>query len=458
MPNYGNLFQRIKGSEWIAPPIGLAYLAAVLEKEGHEVEIFDMQIEDRIFSNVLSKFNPDIVGVSSATPLFNRSVDILKEVKRFNPNILTVIGGPHPTALPSQTAAESCIDVVIFGEGETALCELVKNLKKNKLDEIKGIAYKINGRVVVNEPRKPIDDLDSLPFPAYHLLKLKKYRHPLMKTNAVISILTSRGCPYSCCFCNKKIFGHKFRARSPENVVDEMEFLVNEYRIKEFLIIDDNFTSDKNRVVKICEEIIKRGLKISWATPNGIRIDTVDRELIRLMKRAGCYSLTFGIESGSPRIIKSIGKQISLNQVRKVFKICRLENIQTTALFVIGLPNETADDLRKTIDFSKEIRADVADFHILIPLPGTPVYDYLKKEGLLLENDWSKYSFHTEPVFRTKELTKDEILMWYKTAYREFYTNPYLYLDRLRKMTSLSAIRNNAKAFKTILQSFILKK
>jgi radical SAM superfamily enzyme YgiQ (UPF0313 family) len=458
MPSYGNLFQYIKGAEWIAPPVGLAYLAAVLEKKGHEVEIFDMQVENRDFSKLLQNFNPDIVGVSSSTPLFNHAIEILKDVKKFNPKILTVIGGPHPTALPSEVAEEDCVDVSVYGEGEITICELAKNCKNLRLDKIKGISYKRNGLVVVNGPQKLIDNLDLLPFPAYHLLNLKNYRHPLMKTNRAISILTSRGCPYSCCFCNKKIFGHKFRARSPENVVDEMEFLFNEYQSKEFLIIDDNFTFNRKRVVRICEEIIKRDLDISWAAPNGVRIDTVDRELVKLMKKSGCYSLAFGIESGSPRIIKLIGKQISLDQVRKIFNICRLENIQTTALFVIGVPGETPDDLRKTIDFSKEIGADVADFHILIPLPGTPVYDHLKREGLLLETDYSKYSFHTEPVFRTKELTKDEILMWYKIAYREFYTNPQLYLNRLIKMTSFSAFRNNAKAFKTILHSFILKR
>ena len=456
LPTYGKFFQRIKGLEWIAPPIGLAYLASVLEKSGHEVKIFDMQIEKKSLNKVLNSFKPDIVGVSSSTPAFNDAINILHQVKKFNPNIKTIIGGPHPSALPKETAAEPCVDIVVYGEGEITLNELVNN--HFSLKNCKGIAYKKKGKVAINKIRPPIINLDSLPFPAYHLLSIEKYYHPLMKDKRIMSILTSRGCPFNCIYCNKNIFGHAFRERSAVNVVDEIEFLIENYKIEEFHIIDDNFTLNRKHAIDVCKEIIRRNLDIKWATPNGIRADTISNNLIRLMKRSGCYSVLIGVESGSSRILRSIGKNITLDKIKRAFKICKEEKLETTASLVIGLPGETPDDLRKTIEFTKKLQPDVADFHMLIPLPGTPVYNYLKQNGLIIETDWSKYSFHTEPVFRTKELTKEEILEWYKRAYREFYMNPKYIFGRLMKMKSISDVRANLRGLSTILQSFVLRK
>jgi radical SAM superfamily enzyme YgiQ (UPF0313 family) len=346
----------------------------------------------------------------------------------------------------------------VHGEGEETITELVEKYKSKDLSDVKGIAYKKNKRVVVNPPRPLIKNLDSIPFPAHHLLKMDRYSHPLMRGRKIMSVLTSRGCPYNCTFCTKNIFGSTFRARSAENVLEEIELLVKNYGVNEINIIDDNFNVDRKRTMEICKGIIDRGLKIKWSTPNGIRADTVDRELIQIMKRSGCYSLSFGIESGSPRIVQSINKNIKLGVIREVFKICRDEGIETVAFFIIGLPGETAEDIQMTIDFAKEIQPDVADFHMLIPLPGTPIYDYLKQNNLLLETDWSKYSFHIEPVFRTNELSKQEIAEWYHRAYKEFYTDPKYIINRISKMTTMSGIRNNIRGFKTIFSSFIFKK
>jgi radical SAM superfamily enzyme YgiQ (UPF0313 family) len=457
-PRYGRLFQRIKGSEWIAPPLGLAYLAAVLEKAGHEVKIFDMQVEKTTINDALKPFGPEVVGVYFSTPFFTDVIKVLTEVKQFNPKIVTMVGGPHPTVLPEETAKQECIDFVVFGEGEETIIELIQKYKGKELTDIKGIAYKKNRKVIVNPPRPLIKNLDQLPFPAHHLLKIGEYSHPLMHGRKIMSILTSRGCPYCCIFCNKSIFGSYFRARSAKNVVDEIEILVKKYGIDEIHIIDDNFTVNRKRVIEICEDIIRRNLKIKWSTPNGIRADTVNRRLIKLMKRSGCYSLSFGIESASPKILESINKNIKLSTIKKVFKICRSEKIETIAFFIIGFPGETAEDIQKTIDFAKDIKPDVADFHTLIPLPGTPVYKYLKENDLLLEKDWSKYSFHINPVYRTKELSKEEIAELYHRAYKEFYTDPKYLLSRISKMTTISGIRNNLRGFKTIFNSFIFRK
>jgi len=457
-PSYARLFQKIKGSEWIAPPLGLAYLAAVLEKAGHEVKIFDMQAEEITIEHELKSFSPDMVGVYFSTPFYTDVMQILTQVKELNPKIVTLVGGPHPTVVPEETAKQKCIDFVVHGEGEETITELVEKYKSKDLSDVKGIAYKKNKRVVVNPPRPLIKNLDSIPFPAHHLLKMDRYSHPLMRGRKIMSVLTSRGCPYNCTFCTKNIFGSTFRARSAENVLEEIELLVKNYGVNEINIIDDNFNVDRKRTMEICKGIIDRGLKIKWSTPNGIRADTVDRELIQIMKRSGCYSLSFGIESGSPRIVQSINKNIKLGVIREVFKICRDEGIETVAFFIIGLPGETAEDIQMTIDFAKEIQPDVADFHMLIPLPGTPIYDYLKQNNLLLETDWSKYSFHIEPVFRTNELSKQEIAEWYHRAYKEFYTDPKYIINRISKMTTMSGIRNNIRGFKTIFSSFIFKK
>ena len=439
-PEYKRLFKEIKGAEWISPPLGLAYLSAVLKQNGHEVRIIDMQTDSTNPIDLVHDF--DVLGITSTTPLINRALDILGKAKLTNPDILTVIGGAHASALPSEVSMEPPVDVVVYGEGEQTMKEICN---KSELNSIKGIAF----RSRINPPRELIRDLDELPFPDMSQFDLSKYSHPLRRSTS-IPILTSRGCPYACVFCNKRIFGQHFRTRSPNNVVDEIEERVNTINVTEFHIIDDQFIQDRERTIEICKEIVRRKMDIQWCCPNGVRADSIDANLVRHMKKAGCYSLSFGVESGCPRILREINKQTTLKKIEDAVRVCKQQGIETVAFFVIGFPSETEKDIKMTIEFAKRIRPDFVDFHLMIPLPATEVYDYYKSNNLLLESDWSKFTFHDKPVFRNNHLSQRQLLLWYRKAYKSFYLDYKYLFSRLMKMKSISDIRNNIRGFLTV--------
>ena len=459
-PPYQNLFKRIKGASWITPPLGLAYLASILEKDNHTVNIVDMDGEALTIDDIPEIFNkekPELVGITAVTPNLNYAINIADRFKKLDSQIVIAIGGPHPSVLPDEVISFPSIDAVIRGEGEITLSEFVNKLKSDSLFEVLGTTQKKNSHIIKNADRPLIKDLDTLPFPARHLLNLKNYHHPLMRKNRATTILTSRGCPYSCIYCNKSVFGNKFRPRSAKNVLDEIEELINKYRIEEIHILDDTFNVDRERVIEICQGIIGKKWPIKWATPNGIRADIFDNEMANIMKKSGCYSVSFGIESGNQKTLDYIKKHLDISTIKKAFKTAHDAGLETVAFMIVGFPNETKEDIKRSCDFIKKLNASVADFHTLIPLPGTEIYNTLKQENLILENEWAKYTFHDLPVFKTKFLTREEIAYQYRSSYRSFHLRLSYIFKRILKLRSWSEIRNNLCGAITLLRDTISK-
>ncbi|MEI8191228.1 MAG: radical SAM protein, partial [candidate division NC10 bacterium] len=400
----------------------------------------------------LAEEKPSVVGATAATPMIRQAVRLCRLAKELVPGVKTLIGGVHSSILPDEVAGEQGVDVVVRGEGEQTAVELMDVLFQDEpnLERVQGINFKKDGRVVSTPERLAIADLDSLPFPAWHLINIGDYQHPLGRTQKAASVLTSRGCPSRCTFCSRGVFGHGYRVRSAQSVLDELEALRSRHGVEEIYFVDDTLTLKRPRVESICKGIIERGWKLPWATPNGINVNTLDYELLRLMKESGCYSLSFGVESGNPETLARIHKGQTLAKVREVFRQCRELDIETVAFIIIGFPNEDRAMIDNTLRFLMEIKPDVADIHTLIPLPGTELYEEFDKAGFILNRDWSNYVFHSRPVFKTSHFTPEEIQREYKRVYMRYHLRPAYVLQRLRRIRSWEEVMNNLKGLWTL--------
>lgn len=299
----------------VYPPLGLAYIASVLRNAGYQVTILDNQIlrlHNNLLKNEIKKIAPDVVLLSAMTPLWPGLIRLSKLVKDASPQIIIGAGGPHLTAYPRESLSSKSFDFGVYGEGETTILEALKTIQEGRgLDGVKGCIFRKNAKIVVNAPREEIDDLDSIPFPAIELLPYKKYI-ALSVRNPFFTIVTSRGCPYTCKFCFQGYLG-RYRARSPENVVEEIEMLVNKYKVQEIITFDETFGVEEERALKICELVRKKGIKFKWDIRT--RVDLLGEEVLRSLKSAGCYRIHLGIESGDQEILYKMGKRISISEV-----------------------------------------------------------------------------------------------------------------------------------------------
>jgi anaerobic magnesium-protoporphyrin IX monomethyl ester cyclase len=380
----------------------------------------------------LERSQPDIIGVTSTTPTIYEALSVIRIAKKACPNAVTVLGGPHASFLAAETLKECReLDVVCKGEGEKTMLELAHAVeRKESLSNVKGIVLRSDENIIETAPQPWIKDLDSLPFPARHLLPMDKYTI-LGKKSTIGNIISSRGCPFHCTFCESSLlFGRVFRARSPKNVVDEMEQLINQYRPKTIEFSDDLFTLNMKRTETICDEIKRRGLDISWACSS--RVDTVSRSLLRKMKRAGCILIYYGVESGSQRVLNLMKKHIKIEQIVRAIKWTKEAGIETLASFIIGFPGETRKDIEETIAFAKSLDVDYAQFSFATPYPGTELYRMAKEKGLLLTEDWSQYTAG-KPIIAVDSSTKDDLTKLLRKAYQKFYLSPKLLLRHLSK-------------------------
>jgi anaerobic magnesium-protoporphyrin IX monomethyl ester cyclase len=444
-PTFKEMYKELKSVATDYPPLGLAYLGAVLEKEGCEVKIIDMSVlrvtPERLLA-IIERFCPELIGISLTTPLAETVYRLVARIKA-NFDIPVILGGAHPTSNPAE-CLEKGADIVVRGEGEETIAELIHKL--DRLEVVKGISYKKDGKFFHNDARPPIQDLDRLPFPARHLLPLKKYDFVDAKNKPVGTIMTSRGCPFGCVYCNKNIFGLKFRARSPENVLSEIEEMVRKYNVREIHIEDDVFSLNKERAMKIFDGIIQKRLRVTILIGNGVRVDSVDFELLKKMKQAGLYSISFGVESGSQEILDGICKGIKLDQARRAFKMSKKLGLETWGFFMLGLPGDTKKTMQMTIDFAKELDPDVAKFFITIPLPGTKLYNKLLEEGRMRVKGWSDFNFYEKPIFAHENLDSETIVAYHKKAFREFYFRPKKILQEIWRAKSPKRLFSYAQA------------
>lgn len=459
--------------------IGLGYIGSVLQKAGYQVKILDCLksshynysinanfrrsgLSDAQILNEIESFQPDVVGVSCMfTSYFKDAHNVAKIVKEYNKDILVVFGGAHTSTFPEAVMKDDNVDVTVIGEGEITICEVLDASKnKRNFDGIKGIIYRVNGKIKKERPRNFIQNLDDIPFPAWELLekdletiKQENRKNKFLIRKPVGQLLSSRGCPKNCYFCSVKlIWKRKWRARSAKNIVDEIEFLKNKYGYREFHFVDDNSSVSKKRMHEICDELLKRKLNVKLATPTGIAIDTLDKEILEKMKRAGFYRFCFGIESGDQETQRIIKKRIDLNGAKEVISQANKLGFWTSGTFIIGFPHETMKEIKATIDFAKESNMDFAIFYLLWPQPGTEVYEILKQQGLIdldayidpHSDDWYELSLIYSNGFKTLLFSNQELQSILSQAYKDFLIYKLFslqtYFNLLRKIKSAEDI------------------
>ncbi len=407
-------------SETPSPPLGLAFLAAVLEKAGINVKVLDFVVYPygkNILETELNSFRPDFVGLTSVTMTFDNAIGIVKDVKDIDPNITTVMGGPHVSFCAQETLGlYPELDFIVIGEGEETIVELIRATRGacNRAD-IKGIAYRDGSKTVTTGVR-PFTDVNALPLPARHLIPLGRYRALGMP----ISMTSSRGCPFNCIFCvGRKMVGSKVRYRNARSVVDEMEYL-STLGFHQINLADDLFTANKNHCHAVCDEIIRRNVNVKWTS--FARVDTVSIDVLVKMKDAGCQAVSFGIESANAQILKTIKKGITLKQVVDAIKMCNVAGIMPHGSFILGLPGETPETIGETVEFGLQMKKLGLSygFHLLAPFPGTEIRDQCDRYGIkIMTHDWSRYHANRAIVETpaTNQAMMDEIVIKWENEY-----------------------------------------
>ncbi len=441
------------------PPLGLLYLGAVLLKEGYSVEIVDLDVDFSAvtdFIKYVKGYQPQVIGFTTVTPGYNSAVILADAIKAiFNPFI--IFGGPHSSAMPEEVIKNRCVDGVIVGEGEGTIVEFMKHFKNGEIVPVDGMIIKKGNVFFRRQKRNFIENLDELPFPSWSLLKHPmKYSPPDALRIPVATILTSRGCPYRCTFCQAPgIWGRKIRRRSIENVISEIKFLKERYKIREIHIADDDFTHDKEWTMNFLSEVRKKLTGMKFFFMNGLRIDNVDKEILEDMKMTGFVNVGFGIESGSQRILNRIKKGLTINEIKRKFSLAKKMGFKTWGFFILGLPGETLSSIKKTVNFSLSLDPDFAKYFYLVPYPGTAVYNEFLKEGYLTTKDFSRYGIYTEPVYEFPELSKTEIRTEFIRAYLKFYLRPQKILKILFKIRTITEFRLNLRAIFFLLRKII---
>ncbi len=440
-------------------PLNLAYLASFLRehKNGIEVNIIDAEGLELSFEQIYEKvktFSPDIIGITCPTPVYYNVQRMCTDLKEMDKDVKIVLGGPHPTALPAETLKETDCDVVVVGEGERVFHGLVNSFENGKdLSSVPGIAYKQNGDVFTNQRRELIEDLDTLPFPAKDLLPLDRYYLPPTKrirSEKATNMVTSRGCPFDCSFCMAQtVWTRKTRLRSVKNVIDEIKLNVEVYKLTEFSFHDELFTLKRNRVIELCKAILKEGLDITWVCQ--ARAGTVDLEMLKLMKKAGCGKIAFGFESGSDRMLKLMTKKEKLEYAEESNNLCKKVGIEVEGAFILGYPGEDVKSIEETINFTLKLDCETVAFFIAIPFPGTRLYFEALQNGYLKKDiDWKEFApvSNLESPMKIPNFTPDELLKWKKYAYRRYYLRPKYILRKLGKIKSVADVKDIIRGLK----------
>ncbi|MBT3408600.1 radical SAM protein [archaeon] len=434
----------------VGPPLGLAYLAAVLENDNFNVRILDanaLGLSSKEIISYVNDFSPDIIGLSAMTPTINQVHFLAERIKKILPNIKILIGGVHASTMPEDTLKRfSNFDVVVLHEGEKIISELcTKIINNKKLDKIPGIVFRKGKSIKKNEFRHFIENLDEIPFPARHLLPMKKYKSVV--SDKFTTMIAMRGCYALCNYCSVPFFsGNKIRRRSPQNIIEEMSECFYKYGIRHFSFLDDTFTTDKKWVHDFCDFINASKLygNVSWMCLT--RVDNIDEKLLIKMKMTGCIKIEFGIESGSQKLLDFSKKGLKKDQVRKAFRLVKKVGIPTLGFLILNMPLETEESIKESKKFVLELDPTFLQVSFATPYPGTDLEAYAKKNSLWMEKDWNKYIFLKNITMENKSISRKRLIKLKNDLERAFYLRPK-YMFRLIKYSI------KYKAYNSIIRS-----
>ena len=442
------------------PPLGLLSIGTVLIKKGYHVKILDataQSLSDEAIIQIANKYNPNLIGISTLIVNEKQSIQLAKKLKKHF-DCPVIFGGPQSSCFPLEILRkEDSLDGIVIKEGEDTIVELCEVLNQRpEWNKVNGLIYRDeNGKIISNQPRAPIESLDSLPMPDRSLVDLNLY-HPIpseYRSLPATSVVTSRGCPYSCTYCfDAGKLAQKYRRRSPLNVIDEIEHLTNKYGIREISFRDDEFVLNNKWIYSFCDLILSRKINITWSCYG--RVANVSPKLLLAMKKAGCWSIVYGIESGNQELLDIIKKGFSIQQVRNAVKWTHEADIETRCSFMLALPGETPEMGWKTVDFAIELDVNYAQFFAINPLPGTPLYDNCQEYGTLnpnLNNYGISRPFRA-PFVPYAYKNEQEILRLVKKGHRKFYFRPNYFLKVMKKIRGLEDIRKYWNGIKMVLE------
>jgi anaerobic magnesium-protoporphyrin IX monomethyl ester cyclase len=446
-----------RSDKFLQYPIYLAYAAAQLKRAGYEVHYIDSVIQELDMAQTLEKIKqikPDVIFMETTTPSIEADFAFISSAKKISGAVM-IAAGPHVTHFPVRSL-EECegLDIVIRREFDTKITGIIGNL--GKLDDIKGIAFKKEGKIVDNGPGEDCLDLDSLPFPDRDLVPHHWYLEAWYSRRPFINIMTSRGCPYPCTFClwPQAMYGHRQRFRSIDNVISELKFVIEKYGVKEVNVDDGTFTTNRSRVLEFCEKLQRNGIKLTW-TCNG-RVDNVDEEMLREMKRAGCKMIRYGVESGSAEVLKKIRKGITFEQIEKAFHLTKKAGIQALGGFMFGYPHDSRKTVEETIQYAIKLSPDQVQFSICMAYPGTAIYADAEKEGKLDFRSWKEFDMTYGPVVKTRDMERSELKGILAQAYRRFYFRPRYFLQTLRKIRDRHELTRVARSMASLVKTILL--
>jgi len=443
----GHYNNRIEKARGIYPSLGLLYIAAVLEQEGHHVEVIDIDIEtdpqNKIMHSLL-RLKPEILCIHVMTWTFHQANEIAKLAKNTLPSICVVAGGAAITSAPEPVMEYSVFDYGVIGEGEKTTVELMRTLSsKGDTSKIPGIIYRKGEQLCLSEQRPLIETLDSIPNPARHLVKLNRYYDALSRKRTCATMITSRGCPYNCIYCDRRNrMGNKWRSFSNRRIIEEMRELKDHYGIKEIMFFDDEFIIDRRRTIEFCNLILEKNLKIIWECRS--RVDMVDRELLAIMKKSGCYRIRFGFESGDDEVLRILKKGITVKQSLECARLVKESGIEICGYFMFGCPEETEKTIKKTIALIFAIEPDFAVLSKTILIPGSELFEWAASQKLIPADYWENFLAgeitNTAPCLSSKELPEQRVDQIIRETNKKFYMRPKFMMRKLTKIKSVSQL------------------
>jgi anaerobic magnesium-protoporphyrin IX monomethyl ester cyclase len=446
-----------RGDKRLVFPIYLSYTVSVLKKAGYDVKGMDAVWEEwgiRRFSEEVKKINPKVVVLEVSTPSIMYDLETAEAIKEKLPSCTIILCGPHATYFHKKIIENYMfVDVCIRGEFETAVKDVCEAIKKDKsLSTVKGITYRDGSKKIVSTPeRELLRNLDELPYPDRTDFPIERYQQAFYCGKKTALLLSSRGCPFQCTYClwPSTLTRRRYRSRDPGKVADEIEYLMKHEGIDEVFFDDDEFTVDRQKVMGFCKEILSRGIRIKWHCMG--RVDIVEEELLSQMRKAGCYQIFYGFESGSERVLKGVKKGITKDQIRKAVRMTRKAGIVCGGSFILGTPEESWETYNETMGFAKSLGADWVQFALCAPFPGTPMHEEATRLGLIDVASWADFDGTMGAVIRTKHLSKEELSGIIRKAYISYYTSPRVILTNLSRVRSGAQARRIARGAKSVL-------